>query len=64
VGSSVAAGEVCVVLEAMKMETPVVAPCAGVVCAVRAVTSQLSSAGNLLLVIRTQEEGTEAAAAE
>lgn len=54
VGTRVAAGDVLVVLEAMKMETPITSPKAGTVVAVKAQQSKLASAGTLLVVV--QEE--------
>ncbi|KAG2435985.1 hypothetical protein HYH02_011698 [Chlamydomonas schloesseri] len=52
-GQSVAAGDTLVVLEAMKMETPVTAPVAGKVVAVKAKLSQLAASGATLIVIDT-----------
>jgi urea carboxylase len=51
VGDKVAAEDTLVVLEAMKMESPVVAPCSGTVKAVRVAQGQLAPAGTLLVVI-------------
>ncbi len=55
-GQRVFAGETLVVLEAMKMESPVVAPCGGVVATVKSVQSTLASAGALLVVLRIEEQ--------
>lgn len=52
-GQAVKKGDVLLVLEAMKMESPVVAPVDGTVVAVRAKPSQLTSTGALLAVIAT-----------
>jgi biotin carboxyl carrier protein len=52
-GQEVAAGDTLLVLEAMKMETPVAAPCAGTVAVVKAVQSTLAPSGQLLVVIKT-----------
>ncbi|EFJ41655.1 hypothetical protein VOLCADRAFT_98356 [Volvox carteri f. nagariensis] len=51
VGQTVAAGDTLVVLEAMKMETPLTAPVAGRVVAIRAKLSQLAASGDTLVVI-------------
>ncbi|PNH09902.1 Urea amidolyase [Tetrabaena socialis] len=56
VGQAVAAGDTLLVLEAMKMETPVAAPVAGRVLAVRAKLSTLAPSGMTLLVIDTNEQ--------
>ncbi|GLC49765.1 hypothetical protein PLESTB_000289100 [Pleodorina starrii] len=53
VGQAVSAGDTLVVLEAMKMETPLAAPVAGRVAAVRAKLSQLAASGDTLVVIDT-----------
>ncbi|KAG2494459.1 hypothetical protein HYH03_007511 [Edaphochlamys debaryana] len=53
VGQAVSAGDPLVVLEAMKMETPVTAPVAGKVVAVRAKLSQLAASGDTLVVLDT-----------
>ena len=52
-GQAVAAGDTLLVLEAMKMETPVAAPVAGKVVAVKAKLSQLAASGATLVVIDT-----------
>ncbi len=52
-GQQVAAGDTLVVLEAMKMETPVTAPVAGKVVAIKAKQSQLASSGATLVVLDT-----------
>jgi urea carboxylase len=52
-GQVVAAGDTLVVLEAMKMETPVSAPVAGKVAAVRAKLSQMAGSGTTLVVLDT-----------
>ncbi|KAI8468536.1 MAG: allophanate hydrolase subunit 2-domain-containing protein [Monoraphidium minutum] len=56
-GDKVAKGDTVVVLEAMKMESPVVAPVSGTVKAVVAEQGALAAGGTLLLVI---EEATAA----
>ena len=53
VGQEVSAGQTLMVLEAMKMESPVTAPAAGRVVAVRAKLSQLIGAGSTLVVIES-----------
>ncbi|GIL54638.1 hypothetical protein Vafri_10369 [Volvox africanus] len=50
-GQAVAAGDTLVVLEAMKMETPLTAPVSGKVVAIRAKLSQLAASGETLVVI-------------
>ncbi len=52
VGEPVNKDDVVVILEAMKMETPITAPCSGHIAAVKAVQSQLAPAGALLIVIK------------
>lgn len=52
VGQQVAAGQTMMVLEAMKMESPVTAPVTGKVMVVRAKVSQVTAAGTLLAVIQ------------
>lgn len=58
VGQAVSGGEPLLVLEAMKMETPVTAPCGGTVVAVRVRASELAGAGATLVVLRTAEAAT------
>ncbi len=50
-GSEVAAGEVLLVLEAMKMNTEVTAPCAGIVTAVSVVQGDSVEEGQTLMAI-------------
>jgi acetyl/propionyl-CoA carboxylase alpha subunit len=57
VGERVAAGQLLVVLEAMKMEHPVAAACAGRVAALRASEGEQVDAGHVLVVIEPEEEG-------
>jgi propionyl-CoA carboxylase alpha chain len=57
VGDAVAAGQVLVVLEAMKMEHHIKAPADGTVTEVRVAEGQHVDNGTLLLVIGTAEEG-------
>ena len=52
VGDTVTKGQNLVVLEAMKMESPVLSPTDGVVVAVRAVANRLVLAGSLLVVLK------------
>lgn len=54
VGQEVAADDVLVVLEAMKMESPVHAPVPGTVRAVRVSQGQLAPAGSLLVVLEVK----------
>lgn len=56
VGASVKKGDVMMILEAMKMESPVVAPCAGKVVAIKAQALQLTSTGSLLVVLEKAEQ--------
>jgi len=51
-GGRVAAGDRLIVLEAMKMETPMLAPTAGTIVDVRATPGTLVRAGQLLLALR------------
>ena len=51
VGQSVAAGDVLVVLEAMKMEIEVAAPCAGTVKAVSATVGAAVNTDDLLVTL-------------
>jgi propionyl-CoA carboxylase alpha chain len=57
VGDEVAAGQVLVVLEAMKMEHHIKAPADGLVTEIRVAEGQHVDNGTLLLVIGTAEEG-------
>lgn len=50
-GDSVAEGQVCVILESMKMELPVEAPRAGTVNVVHVVEGQAVSEGDALLTL-------------
>jgi urea carboxylase len=56
VGDRVVAEDTLVVLEAMKMESPVVAPCSGTVRAVRVSQGQMAPAGTLLVVLEKDGE--------
>lgn len=51
VGDEVSKDQTLMVLEAMKMESPVVAPVAGKVAALRVVQGAMTHAGQLLVVI-------------
>ena len=51
VGERVIAGQTLVILETMKMETPVVAPVTGLVAAVTTTTGALVTAGQALVVL-------------
>ena len=55
VGDVVTKDQTVLVLEAMKMESPIAAPVAGVVKAIKAVQGQLAGAGALLLVIEEEK---------
>lgn len=55
-GDRVEAEQVLVVLEAMKMESPVLAPASGMVKKVCVQQGQLANAGQLLIVVETSEE--------
>ncbi len=48
-------GTLLLVLEAMKMESPVLSPASGKVLAVRVKQGQLTGAGSLLLVLEVEE---------
>ena len=54
-GERVSAGDVIVVLEAMKMEQTVAAPAAGVVAELRAKAGEQVAAGQVLAVVEAQE---------
>ncbi len=56
VGDTVAKDQVLVVLEAMKMESPVLAPVAAVVKAVKAEQGTLANAGGLLVVLEELQQ--------
>jgi pyruvate carboxylase len=59
-GASVAAGETVLVISAMKMETLVTAPCAGVVSAVQPlVVGDSVSVGQVVAVVTPSEDATE-----
>ena len=60
-GDAVAKGDTLLVLEAMKMESPVLAPVAGVVRALPAEQGALAAAGQTLVVL--EEEGAAPAPA-
>jgi acetyl-CoA carboxylase biotin carboxyl carrier protein len=51
VGSLVTAGQVCVIIESMKMELPVEAPLSGRVESVRVIEGQAVAEGDTLLTI-------------
>jgi len=51
-GEAVAEGQVCVILESMKMELPVESPRAAVVDSVHVVEGQAVSEGDALLTLR------------
>jgi pyruvate carboxylase subunit B len=50
-GSSVAAGDELLVMDVMKMETPIVAPCAGTVRAIHVAQTDKVNTGDVLVVI-------------
>lgn len=52
-GQQVVKDQTLLVLEAMKMESPVSSPAAGVVKVVKAEKGQLANAGSLLIVIES-----------
>jgi acetyl-CoA/propionyl-CoA carboxylase biotin carboxyl carrier protein len=56
-GDTVAAGDLIVVLEAMKMEQPLVAHKSGVVSGLVAAAGQVSAGGDVVCEIRAAEEG-------
>lgn len=51
VGQSVAEGETVVVLEAMKMENDIVAPCAGTIASISVKKGDAVNSNDLLVVI-------------
>jgi acetyl-CoA carboxylase biotin carboxyl carrier protein len=51
VGDLVSAGQVCVIIESMKMEMPVEAPCAGRVDNIRVSEGQAVAEGDTLLTL-------------
>ena len=51
VGDSVTEGQVCVILESMKMETPVEAPSAGKVQKIACTEAQAVNEGDVLLTL-------------
>lgn len=51
VGEAVAAGDVIVILESMKMEMPVEAPVAGTIAEIRCAETQAVNEGDVLAVI-------------
>jgi acetyl-CoA carboxylase biotin carboxyl carrier protein len=51
VGDSVTEGQVCVILESMKMEMPVEAPSAGKVQKITCAEAQAVNEGDVLLVL-------------
>ncbi len=50
-GDTVTEGQTCVILESMKMEMPVEAPCAGKVLAICCAEAQAVNEGDVLLTI-------------
>ncbi len=52
VGATVKAGDVILILEAMKMENEIVAPCAGTIAQIVAAPGQAVNTGDALLVIK------------
>ncbi|MCC6538578.1 MAG: biotin/lipoyl-binding protein, partial [Bryobacterales bacterium] len=59
-GQRVTAGQRLMVLEAMKMEVAVVAPCDGVVEDLRCTAGSLVTAGHNLVWLRAENEGVAA----
>jgi urea carboxylase len=57
VGEKVTKDQTLMVLEAMKMESPVAAPVTGVVKAIKAEQGSLAAAGALLVVLEQEGEG-------
>ena len=51
VGDQVSEGQICVILESMKMEMPVESPVAGKVDAIRVAEGQSVSEGDVLLIL-------------
>jgi acetyl-CoA carboxylase biotin carboxyl carrier protein len=52
-GQPVAEGDVCVIIESMKMEMPVESPCAGVVRTIHVAEGQAVSEGDTLVTLGT-----------
>ncbi|KAK9819502.1 hypothetical protein WJX74_000026 [Apatococcus lobatus] len=59
IGAMVEEGDKLVVLEAMKMEYPITAPCSGRVAAIKATASQLTSQGDILVVLVPSDGASE-----